>query len=254
MAFAYFRSVIRTLMKTDNCATLAGKLILVGIAALVLAVPGCGNPDKVAALEKSEKPSGPTPQEKPYFDAAKPFVDAVAARDYAKAYGCLSSHAKARMSPNQFVAPDDDAAYTRNEAAAVRDVTPDKFVQLLGPCEKQLGKPSKLLDLHVFSTDAAALSGRGANTEEKLEAMFAIGMMPTSIPAGIRKASLRSKLQIELSPEQLAQAAKDRETTPDKLKSDPDFQPYMNLKLVLVEEAGALKVGYFEFMPPGLLD
>jgi hypothetical protein len=240
-------------MKTDNCGSWRANLILVGIAAFVLAVPGCG--EKVAALEKSEtKKSGPTPEEKPYFDAAKPFVDAIAARDYMKAYGCLSSHARARMSLNQFIAPDDDAGYARNEAAAVRDVTPEKFTQLLGPCEKQLGKPSKLLELHVFSTEAAALSGRGANTEEKLEAMFAIGMMPASIPTGIRKASLRSKLKVELSPEQLAQAAKDRETTPDKLKSDPEFEPYLNLKLVLVEEAGALKVGYFEFMPPGLMD
>ena len=253
MRFALFGPVIRTLMKTEIHRISAENLILVGIAALVLAVPGCG--EKVAALEKSEaKNSGPTPEEKPYFDAAKPFVDAVAGRDYTRAYGYLSSHAKARMSPNQFVAPDDDAAYARNEAAAVRDVTPEKFTQLLAPCEKQLGKPSKLLDLHVFSTEAAALSGRGANTEEKLEAMFAIGMMPASIPAGIRKASLRSKLKVELSAEQLALAAKDRETTPEKLKRDPDFQPYLNLKLVLVEEAGALKVGYFEFMPPGLMD
>ena len=241
-------------MKTGIHGTWTVKLILVGIAALIVAVSGCGNPEKVAALEKSEKTSGPTPEEKPYFDAAKPFVEAVAARDYAKAYGCLSSHARARMSPNQFVAPDDDAAYTRNEAAAVRDVTPEKFTQMLAPCEKQLGKPCKLLELHVFSTDPAALSGRGANTEEKLESMFAIGMMPTSIPHGIRKASLRSKLKVELSPEQLAQAAKDQQTTPEKLKSDPEFQPYLNLKLVLVEETGALKVGYFEFMPPGLLD
>jgi hypothetical protein len=241
-------------MKTGIRGKWATKLILVGIAALIVAVSGCDNPDKVSALEKSQKTAGPTPEEKPYYDAAKPFVEAVASRDYSKAYGCLSSHAKARMSPNQFVAPEDDAAYTRNEASAARDVTPEKFVQMLAPCEKQLGKPSKLLDLHVFSTDAAALTGRGANTEEKLESMFAIGMMPASIPAGIRKASLRSKLKVELSPEQLAQAAKDQETTPEKLKNDPEFQPYLNLKLVLVEEAGALKVGYFEFMPPGLLD
>jgi len=242
-------------MKTDKRGILAAKLVLVGIGALALAVPGCGNPDKVAALEKSEaKSSGPTAEEKPYFDAAKPFVEAIAARDYTKAYGYLSSHARARMSVNQFLAPDDDAAYARNEAAAARDVTAEKFAQMLVPCEKQLGKPSKLLDLHVFSTDPAALSGRGGNTEEKLESMFAIGMMPASVPVNIRKASLRSKLKVELSPEQLAQAAKDQQTTPEKLKSDPDFQPYLNLKLVLVEEASALKVGYFEFMPPGLLD
>jgi len=38
------------------------------------------------------------------------------------------------------------------------------------------------------------------------------------------------------------------------LQKDPDFQPYFNLKVVLVEEASALRVGYFEFLPPSMLD
>ena len=59
---------------------------------------------------------------------------------------------------------------------------------------------------------------------------------------------------VELSPQQMAQAAKAQQTTPDKLKNDPDYQPYLNLKVVLVEEAGGLKVGYFEFLPPGIMD
>ena len=39
-----------------------------------------------------------------------------------------------------------------------------------------------------------------------------------------------------------------------KLSKSPDFDPYFNLKVVLVEEGGQLKVGYFEFLPPSIMD
>jgi hypothetical protein len=65
---------------------------------------GC-KPEKVAALAEN-KPEGKeiTAADRPYYDAAKPFTEAIAARDYRKAYEYLSSHARARMSPSQFVA------------------------------------------------------------------------------------------------------------------------------------------------------
>ena len=40
----------------------------------------------------------------------------------------------------------------------------------------------------------------------------------------------------------------------EALKKDEDFDPYLNLKVVLVEEGGQLKIGYFEFLPPSMLD
>ena len=40
----------------------------------------------------------------------------------------------------------------------------------------------------------------------------------------------------------------------EELKKSPDFDPYFNLKVVLVEEGGQLKVGYFEFLPPSIMD
>jgi len=42
--------------------------------------------------------------------------------------------------------------------------------------------------------------------------------------------------------------------TVEKLQSAPDFQPYFNLKVVLVEEDSALRVAYFEFLPPSMFD
>lgn len=194
------------------------------------------------------------PEERPYFDAVKPFAEAVSARDYAKAYEYLSSHAKARMSPNQFVAPTDDATEAKNNAAVSLNPGPEQFARLMSSTEKEYGKPAKLSELEVYSTDRAVLSGKATKMEDKLDAMFAIGMMPDSIPANIRKASLRSKLAVDLSPEQIAESAKALGMTPEKLKAEPDFQPALTLKMVVVEEGGALKVGYFEFLPPGIWD
>ena len=40
----------------------------------------------------------------------------------------------------------------------------------------------------------------------------------------------------------------------EDLKKSEDFDPYLNLKIVLVEEGGQLKIAYFEFLPPSMLD
>jgi outer membrane PBP1 activator LpoA protein len=39
-----------------------------------------------------------------------------------------------------------------------------------------------------------------------------------------------------------------------ELQKDENFDPYFNLKIILVEEDGQLKVGYFEFLPPSMMD
>jgi hypothetical protein len=40
----------------------------------------------------------------------------------------------------------------------------------------------------------------------------------------------------------------------EELKRSADFDPYFNLKVVLIEEGGELKVSYFEFLPPSMMD
>jgi len=245
-------------MKIKNLyQCLQAEVVSLGLIAMVASVVcGCGQQSatvtaeaKVAALDAEVEPA-----ERPYFDAARPFAEAIAARDYSKAYEYLSSHAKARMSPSQFVAPADDATHDRNEKSVSLNAAPEQFARLMSTTEKEYGKPAKLSELGVYSTDRVVLSGKATKTEDKLDAMFAIGMMPDAIPANIRKASLRSKLAVELSSEQLAESAKAQGMTPEQLKADSDFQPFITLKIVLVEEAGAFKVGYFEFLPPGIWD
>lgn len=235
-------------------------MTLVLVIAVGLVLSGCGQkPDEVLSADAREtRPraldADLEPAQRPYFDAARPFAEAISARDYARAYGYLSSQAKSRMSPNQFVAPSDDSAYNKGEAALKLNVTPEQFASMMIATEKEYGRPAKLSQLDVFSTERVVLSGKATSTEDKIDAMFAIGMMPPSIHPDARKASVRSKLVVELSPEQLAESAKALQMSVDELKADPDFQPSITLKVVMVEEAGALKVGYFEFLPPGIWD
>jgi len=229
--------------------------VLLSLAVAAFAISGCSEkPDVMAVEAKQSLDAEVLTAERPYFNAARPFAEAIAARDYSRAYGYLSSHAKARMSLNQFVAPADDATEEKNNAAAIVNPGPEGFARMLAATEKEYGTPTKIFELNVFSTSPAALSGKGTSPEERLDAMFAIGMMPDSIPVGIRKASLRGALGVELSPERLAETAKAMNVSAEQLKKDPGFRPYTTLKIVVVEEAGALKVGYFEFLPPGLLD
>jgi hypothetical protein len=59
---------------------------------------------------------------------------------------------------------------------------------------------------------------------------------------------------VTLTPAQLKEIAEHEGMTIEELQKSEDFAPYCNLKVVLVEEAGSLKVGYFEFTPPSMMD
>ena len=195
-----------------------------------------------------------TEMERVYLDYGRSIVNAVASRKYEEFYAQLSSHAKAQMSLNQFAPDEEDAKFAANEKQPRRDVALPEFLTLMTLAEKQFGAPLKPLNLHVHTTDPKVLAGDAAGGFEQLDVMFAIGNMPKLAPASIRKASLRASIGVKLSPEQMAEIAKSYETTVEELTKDEDFQPYLNLKLVLVDEEGSLKVGYFEFLPPSMLD
>lgn len=220
---------------------------------LISALPGCGERTTVNARSRDAgdaEESKVSPEERKYLSAAQPFVNAVAARNYDQAFSMLSSHARAHMSPSQFVPPDDDKQARRNEVNAVSNARQEDFASWMQKVEGQYGLPSAVQRFYVQSTDAMVLSGRG----EALESMFAIGGMPKSIPNDIRRASLRCQIATKLTVAQLKQVARDHGVTPDVLQKDPDFAPYFTLKVVLVEEEGALRVGYFEFLAPSMFD
>lgn len=241
---------------------LSPALLGVAACAAVLSLSaGCGK--KSSTTSNDASPSGKhdwvqtekvTPEERTYLEYGRGVIEAVAKRAYGDFYSHLSSHARARMSLNQFAPEDDEAKFAQHEKAPRLNVAEAEFAQLMTRTEEHLGRPQAPRDLHVHTTDAKALSGAKTQGLDALDAMFAIGNMPSSIPAAIRKASLRGQIRVELSAADLAAAAKAQNVSVEELQKDPDFTPYLTLKLVLVEETGQLRVGYFEFLPPSMMD
>jgi hypothetical protein len=219
-------------------------------ATLLLA--GCGRKNAEPAPVAAEKPAVEetiSPKQSGYLQAAKPFVQAIAHQRYEEAYGLLSRDAKSRMTLNQFVAPADALAFQRNEQSPFTSVTPADFVGLMKKVEDLYGLPQMVQSISVFSTDAGVLGRRNNEAPEMLESASAVGGIPDSIPSDVRRASVHGQIATQLTPDQLAQAASAMNMRPEELQEDPNVKPSFNVKVVLVEEDGQLKVGYFEFLP-----
>lgn len=216
------------------------------------AEPGEGKDSDPFQYAVSDVPA----DDRKYLEAAKPIVKAIVAKDYRSFYQMLSSHARASSNPHQFVTPQEEHPKPQ---ADLKDLTADQFVEWMKKMEAARGVPDKLTHVHLESTDPKILSGQ-AQGFDKLEVMYAIGGMPATIPFNIRKASIRAQVACKLSDEQVKKMAELQKTTPKKVRQEDDEQDedergtYFNLKFVLVEEDGTLKVGYFEFMPPSMLD
>src|SRR5688500_4932766 len=99
-----------------------------------------------------------SPEERTYLEYGRGVVQAVSAQNYESFYGQLSSHARARMSLNQFAPADDEAAFVRQEKQPVKDVALPRFLELMQLAEQRFGRPIAPLNLHVHTTEAAALS------------------------------------------------------------------------------------------------
>ena len=234
--------------------------IFASVILLPVLVAGCGkkgqNSEK-KTVQKSEDDfldKDAKPDERKYLLAAKPFFVAVASRRYADAYALLSRYAIARMSLDQFTPAQQDSDSQQNQSFAFDNVTAEQFAYLMQYVEAAHGAPRAPKMLHVFSTDSDVLNRRSKEQLGAMDSMFAIGAMPEWIPADIRRASLRGQIHTELSPQEIEKVAATEGITVDELKKSEDFDPYFNLKVVLVEEGGQLKIGYFEFLPPSMLD
>jgi len=231
-------------------------------AAILLPVllTGCGKKGQEGEKETVQKSEDDfldkdaKPDERKYLLAAKPFFMAVASRRYADAYALLSRYAIARMSLEQFKPAPEDSDSQQSQSYAFDNVTPEQFSYLMQYVEAAHGAPRAPKMLHVFSTDPDVLNRRSKEQFGAMDSMFAIGAMPEWIPADIRRASLRGQIHTELSPQELEKVAAKEGISVEDLKKSDDFDPYFNLKLVLVEEGGQFKIGYFEFLPPSIMD
>ena len=239
----------------------AWRLAIVSAAILVpLLVASCGKKGQEGekkTVQKSEDDfldKDAKPDERKYLLAAKPFFTAVASRKYAAAYALLSSHARARMSLDQFKPAQQNTDAQQNQSYLFDNVTAEQFAYLMQYVEAAHGAPRAPKMLHVFSTDPDVLNRRSKEQFGAMDSMFAIGAMPDWIPADIRRASLRGQIHTELSPQELQNAAQREGISVEDFKKSADFDPYLNLKVVLVEEGGQLKIGYFEFLPPSIWD
>jgi hypothetical protein len=244
-----------------NTASCAWRLAIFAAAILLpVLLMSCGKQGQDGqkkTVQKSEDDfldKDAKPDERKYLLAAKPFFIAVANRKYADAYALLSKYAIARMSMDQFTPAQQDSDAQQNQSYAFDNVTAEQFAYLMQYVEAAHGAPRAPKMLNVFSTDPDVLNRRSKEQFGAMDSMFAIGAMPEWIPADIRRASLRGQIHIELSPQELERVAATEGISVEDLKKSDDFDPYFNLKIVLVEEGGQLKIGYFEFLPPSMLD
>jgi hypothetical protein len=116
--------------KTRNKTnTVSGAWRLASVSAAILLpmlLTGCGKGGREGekkTVQKSEDDfldKDAKPDERKYLLAAKPFFVAVASRKYADAYALLSSHARARMSLDQFKPAQQDADVQQNRVVCVR--------------------------------------------------------------------------------------------------------------------------------------
>ncbi|PYJ34592.1 MAG: hypothetical protein DME88_04430 [Verrucomicrobia bacterium] len=234
--------------------------ILIATTLLPMLLTSCGKkgPDgEKKTAQKSEDDfldKDAKPDERKYLLAAKPFFIAIANRKYPDAYALLSTHARARMSFNQFTPAEEQATFQQYESNPYTNVTAEQFAYLMQYVEAARGAPRAPKMLSVFSTDPDVLNRRSREQFGAMDSMFAIGAMPDWIPAAIRRASLRGQIHTELSPQELERVAAQQGVTVEALRKSEDFDPYFNLKVILVEENGLLKVGYFEFLLPSMMD
>jgi hypothetical protein len=247
-------------MEARSGSTACRVTILIAAILLPMLLAGCGKKNQHAEKETAQQSENDfldkdaKPDERQYLVATKLFFVAIANQQYPEAYALLSSHARARMSLNQFTPAEERADFQRNESNPMINVTAEQFAELMKYVEAARGTPRAPKMLHVFSTDPDVLNRRSKEQFGAMDSMFAIGAMPDSIPADIRRASLRGQIHTDLSPEELEKVAQAEGVSVEELKKDENFDPYLNLKVVLVEDDGELKVGYFEFLPPSMMD
>jgi hypothetical protein len=108
-----------------NAASGARRLAIVAAAILLpMLLTSCGKKGQDGekkTVQKSEDDfldKDAKPDERKYLLAVKPFFIAVANRKYADAYALLSSHARARMSLDQFKPAQQDSDSQQNQSYA----------------------------------------------------------------------------------------------------------------------------------------
>ncbi len=188
---------------------------------------------------------------KQFLEAARPFFESLVNENYGQAYDRMSHWASENVDPRQFALD----SSTNEIPEKIEKLTRSEFVERMNRVQELYGPFRRVADIYVETTDADILSGKANDSFERTSILFAIGAMPESVPAEIRVASIRGELTCVLKPEQTANHLASVGVHSVEQLRDPDDYPNLKLKIVLVKEFdGTLKVGYFEIVPPSILD
>ncbi len=90
--------------------------------------------------------------ERPYIEASKPILEAIAKRDYEKLYTMMSSHAFAKIDSDQF-GPVFDAQGNAKKSETILNMTKEQFLEMMGEMEKRLAVPKEVDHLYVQTID-----------------------------------------------------------------------------------------------------
>jgi predicted Zn finger-like uncharacterized protein len=172
------------------------------------------------------------PEDIPLIKAARPFADAISTGNHEAAFAELSPLALANAYRDQFVPPDDN----EKQRTSIAPLTIESFKEQMAESEKVLGKPKKIEHMYVDSRDPEVLSGRG----DAIERMLVMGGTPDGVTASARRACLHVRIDVK------------HPDFPDE--SEDGDGPYLNMRVIVTEEDGELRVGYFELRPPSILD
>lgn len=201
--------------------------------------------DPFAAAEAETDSAG-----RPYLAVARPFITAIAERRYEEAFEKLAPSARAQLSRNQFVSPEDDRQRARYNAEPIPNPTAAQFAELMQQTEAAYGVPAQLGDVYV-ETDPEILSRRDA-----FGAALELGAMPDSIPVESRMAAVQAWVHCALSDEEVRQLADHEGISEEEVRRNlADYEgPYFKIRTVIVEEGAGPVVGYFEMAPPSIWD
>lgn len=241
-------------MLANRIRFFGGKFLLACLAAACwLLAGGCSDPFE-AILGPNDVLDYETAEEKAFLLEAKPFFDAIAASDFDQAYDLMSDWGKTDVHPCQF---GDSTKHGKklSDTPRIPALSKEQFVEMFRHLPTTFGAPSHIIEMYVYETDPGILSGKSKDKWDQFDMMFAIGAISKQVPAEARVASVRGMIGCAASESyiQLIREECDEDYTLERIIEE-GLEPYFTLKVVLVKDADALRVGYFEIVPPSMLD
>ncbi len=203
---------------------------------------GC-NPPSVSEAGEDGYLTYENHQEKEQLLSGQPFHEAIASRNYKEAFRLLSDYAKrdvsrCQVSQNLSIAEQTQLA----KEPRITELTLAMFQEWMMQFEEIHGTPLRINEMAVDEMDPEILAGRG-NT---LDTLFSIGVISDEVPSDIRRSAIRSYITGRHT-EKNIQYLMEREGL-SEAEVHEYFEPQFEMKTVMVEIDGQLKVGYFEFL------